>query len=75
MLESARLEVEQAEEDPDGSHHKEAEGFECEWAETMGVDYASCTGALMCAYLALSMGSGDEVIIPGLHIWPRQRRR
>ena len=55
--------------DREGLHCKEAEQFEREWAETMGVDYAclvsSCTGALMCAYAALGMGPGDEVIIPG----------
>ena len=55
--------------DPEGVHRKEAERFECEWAETMGVEYAclvsNCTGALMCAYAALGMGPGDEVIIPG----------
>ncbi len=55
--------------DPEGVHRKEAELFEREWADSMGVDYAclvsSCTGGLMCAYAALGMGPGDEVIIPG----------
>ena len=65
MLESARLEAGQTEVDPEGSHHKESEGFECEWVKSMGVDYASCTEASMYAYLERDMGPGDYVIIPG----------
>lgn len=55
--------------DTAGAHRGEAARFEAEWASLMGVNYAcmvsSCTGALMCAYAALDMGPGDEVIIPG----------
>jgi len=48
---------------------KEAESFEKELAEKMGVNHAillaSGTGALICALAGLGVGPGDEVIVPG----------
>jgi len=41
---------------------------EAAWAELIGVSHClavnSCTSALICAYRALGIGAGDEVIVP-----------
>jgi len=47
---------------------EEAEAFEREFAERLGVRHAvlvsSCTAALQLAYLTAGVGPGDEVIVP-----------
>jgi len=43
--------------------------FENEFSEKMGITYSlatnSCTSALICSLVALGVGPGDEVIVPG----------
>jgi dTDP-4-amino-4,6-dideoxygalactose transaminase len=52
-----------------GSKYKEVDSFEREFAEYMGSKNCLClssgTGALIASLVALGIGPGDEVIIPG----------
>lgn len=55
--------------DPATGHLQEAERFEKEWAEMIGVSHAllMCgggTAALVCGLAGLGIGPGDEVIVP-----------
>jgi dTDP-4-amino-4,6-dideoxygalactose transaminase len=55
--------------DPKAGHLQEAEQFEKEWADKIGVKYAILmsgggTAALVCSMAGLGIGPGDEVIVP-----------
>jgi dTDP-4-amino-4,6-dideoxygalactose transaminase len=51
-----------------GGENGESDNFEKEWSEMIGCDYTiamtSGTAALICGLVGMSIGPGDEVIIP-----------
>ncbi|MCX6992996.1 MAG: DegT/DnrJ/EryC1/StrS family aminotransferase [Kiritimatiellaeota bacterium] len=56
--------------DPKTGHLQEANRFEKEWAQTIGVKYALLisgggTAGLMAGLAGMGIGPGDEVIVPG----------
>lgn len=52
-----------------GQENGEADGFEREWSEKIGVEHTiavtSGTAALICSLAGIGVGPGDEVIVPG----------